>query len=61
MHSLNSHISKLRRRSAHGSESGVALVEYALIISLLSIGSLAVLLALSGGINGAFTTITGAL
>jgi pilus assembly protein Flp/PilA len=42
-------------------EEGQGLVEYALIISLVSVGSLAVLLALSGGINGVFTTITGAL
>ena len=40
---------------------GQGLVEYALIIALVSIMSIAALTALSGGINAAFGRITAAL
>jgi Flp pilus assembly pilin Flp len=39
-------------------EEGQTLTEYALILSLVSIGSIAALTALSGGINGVLDTIT---
>ena len=39
-------------------EEGQTLTEYALILSLVSIGSISALTALSGGINGVLTTIT---
>jgi Flp pilus assembly pilin Flp len=42
-------------------EEGQTLVEYALILSLVSILSIAALTALSGGINGVFATVTAAL
>jgi Flp pilus assembly pilin Flp len=42
-------------------EEGQTLVEYALILTMVSIGSIAVLLALSGKINGIFTDISNAL
>lgn len=42
-------------------EEGQTLVEYALILTMVSIGSIAVLLALSGKINGVFNQISGAL
>jgi Flp pilus assembly pilin Flp len=42
-------------------EEGQTLVEYALILTMISIGSIAVLLALSGKINGVFTSISNAL
>ena len=42
-------------------EEGQTLTEYALILSLVSIGSIAALTALSGGINGVLTTITNTL
>jgi Flp pilus assembly pilin Flp len=48
--------SSLRER-----EDGQTLTEYALILSLVSIGSIAALTALSGGINGVLDTITGTL
>jgi Flp pilus assembly pilin Flp len=38
-------------------ESGQTLVEYALIIALVSITAVAALTALSGGINGTFSSI----
>jgi pilus assembly protein Flp/PilA len=40
---------------------GQGLVEYALIIALVSILAVAALTALSGGINGVFGTITSSL
>jgi Flp pilus assembly pilin Flp len=46
---------------ARGREEGQTLVEYALILTMVSIGSIAVLLALSGKINGIFTDISNAL
>jgi Flp pilus assembly pilin Flp len=42
-------------------EEGQTLVEYALILSLVSIGAIAVLGPLSGAINGVFETVTTAL
>jgi pilus assembly protein Flp/PilA len=42
-------------------EEGQTLVEYALIIALVSIALIAALTALKGGLNGVFTTITTAL
>jgi Flp pilus assembly pilin Flp len=42
-------------------DEGQGLVEYALIIALVSITAVAALGLLSGGINGAFGTITGNL
>ena len=47
--------------AAHTREEGQTLVEYSLILALVSIGSIAVLLALSGKINGVFNTISSAL
>ena len=49
----------LAKRTA--ADEGQTLVEYSLILALVSIGSIAVLLALSGKINDVFTTITGVL
>ena len=43
------------------SEEGQTLVEYALIIALVSVGSILALGALSGSINGVFSDIQGAL
>jgi Flp pilus assembly pilin Flp len=42
-------------------EEGQGLVEYALIIALVSVLLVGALTALQGGIAGAFTTITGSL
>ncbi|HUG16773.1 MAG TPA: Flp family type IVb pilin [Thermomicrobiales bacterium] len=42
-------------------DEGQGLVEYALIIALVSITAVIALGALSGGINNAFTTIVAAL
>jgi Flp pilus assembly pilin Flp len=42
-------------------EEGQTLTEYALILSLVSIGSIIALGALSTGINGVLTTVTAAL
>jgi Flp pilus assembly pilin Flp len=42
-------------------EEGQTLVEYALILTMISIGSIAVLLALSGKINTVFNQISTAL
>jgi pilus assembly protein Flp/PilA len=44
-----------------GREDGQGLTEYALILALVSVLSFGALTALSGGINGVFTTITTAL
>jgi len=48
-------------RAAVKREEGQALVEYALILSLVSIAAIATLTALAGGINNALTTVTNAL
>jgi pilus assembly protein Flp/PilA len=48
-------------RSLRNQEEGQGLVEYALILSLVSIACIAALTALAGGINGVFTTVTTAL
>jgi Flp pilus assembly pilin Flp len=42
-------------------EGGQTLVEYALIISLVSIGCIVALGLLTGALNGVFTSITGSL
>lgn len=42
-------------------DDGQTLVEYALIIALVSVGSILALGALSGSINGVFSDIQGAL
>lgn len=42
-------------------EEGQGLVEYALIIVLVSIASIAALTLLGGAVAGVFTTITGSL
>ncbi|HEY7268717.1 MAG TPA: Flp family type IVb pilin [Dehalococcoidia bacterium] len=42
-------------------ESGQTLVEYALIIALVSVTAVLALGALSGGINGVFSSITTSL
>ena len=42
-------------------EDGQTLVEYALIIALVSVGSILALGALSGSINGVFAAIQGVL
>jgi pilus assembly protein Flp/PilA len=42
-------------------EEGQGLVEYALIIVLVSVAAIGTLTLLAGGINGVFTTITGTL
>lgn len=39
-------------------EEGQTLVEYALILALVSVTAVAALQALSGGVNGIFTKIT---
>ena len=48
-------------REAIRREEGQTLVEYALILTMISIGSIAVLLALSGKINTVFNQIGAAL
>ena len=53
--------SQVAGREAIRREEGQTLVEYALILTMVSIGSIAVLLALSGKINGIFTDISNAL
>jgi Flp pilus assembly pilin Flp len=47
--------------TARTREEGQTLVEYSLIIAMVSIGSIAVLLALSGKINAVFSQIAGVL
>lgn len=46
---------------ARDEEEGQGLVEYALIIVLVSITAILALQTLSGGINGVFNTIAGTL
>ena len=50
------HLAFIRARLAR--EEGQALVEYALIISLIAVAAIVALGLLSGGINGIFTTIS---
>jgi Flp pilus assembly pilin Flp len=53
--------SQIAGREAIRREEGQTLVEYALILTMISIGSIAVLLTLSGKINSIFTSISNAL
>lgn len=48
-------------RSIRDREEGQTLTEYALILSLVSVASIAFLTPLSDAINGVFTTVTGSL
>ena len=48
-------------RSIRDREEGQTLTEYALILSLVSVASIAFLTPLSDAINGVFTSVTGAL
>jgi pilus assembly protein Flp/PilA len=48
-------------RSALGREEGQGLVEYALILSLVSIASIAALTALGGSISDVLDTVTAEL
>ena len=50
------HLAYIRARLAR--EEGQALVEYALIISLIAVAAIIALGLLSNGINGIFTTIS---
>jgi Flp pilus assembly pilin Flp len=47
--------------SARTRQEGQTLVEYSLILAMISIGSIAVLLALSGKINTVFNQVSSAL
>jgi Flp pilus assembly pilin Flp len=47
-------------RGIRDREEGQTLTEYALILSLVSVASVAFLTPLSDAINGVFTTVTGA-
>jgi pilus assembly protein Flp/PilA len=53
------HLAYIRARLVR--QEGQALVEYALIISLIAIAAIAGLTFLSGGIQGMFTTMANAL
>ena len=53
------HLAYIRARLAR--QQGQALVEYALIISLIAVAAIAALTFLSGGIQGIFTSIGNAL
>jgi pilus assembly protein Flp/PilA len=53
------YLAYIRARLAR--EEGQALVEYALIISLIAVAAIAALTFLSGGIQGIFTSIGNAL
>lgn len=54
-------LNELMLRLINRDEEGQTLVEYALIIALVSITAILALQALSGGINGVFATINGVL
>jgi pilus assembly protein Flp/PilA len=54
------YLAYIRARLAR-EEEGQALVEYALIISLVAVAAVLALTFLSGGINGIFSTITSQL
>jgi Flp pilus assembly pilin Flp len=60
---INSAVIKLQAAlvAARTREEGQTLVEYALIITMVSIASIGFLLALSGKINGVFTSISNAI
>jgi Flp pilus assembly pilin Flp len=47
--------------AARERQEGQTLVEYSLILAMVSIGSIAALLVLSGKINAVFTTISNTL
>ncbi len=53
------HLAYIRARLAR--EEGQALVEYALIISLIAVAAVVALGFLSGGINGLFSNVTSQL
>ena len=53
------YLAYIRARLAR--EEGQALVEYALMISLIAVAAIIALGLLSNGINGIFTTISGKL
>jgi Flp pilus assembly pilin Flp len=48
-------------QSVREREEGQALVEYALILALVSIAAITALTAVAGGINGVLTAVTTAL
>ncbi len=48
-------------KSVRGREEGQALVEYALILSLVSVAAVGTLTILGTSVSGIFTTITGSL
>ena len=48
-------------RSLQEEEEGQTMVEYALILALVSIAAIAVLTPLGTAISGVFTTVTGSL
>jgi len=52
---VDMYLAYIRARLAR--QEGQALVEYALIISLIAVAAIAALTFLSGGIKGIFTTI----
>lgn len=60
---INKAIVRLQAAMAEGRsrEEGQALVEYALIITMISVASVAVLLALSGKITAVFQSIANAI
>jgi pilus assembly protein Flp/PilA len=47
--------------SVRDREEGQALVEYALILSLVSVAAIAALTALGGGVSGILNTVVGSL
>jgi Flp pilus assembly pilin Flp len=47
----------LAARALRGREEGQAMVEYALILSLVSIGAIAILGAIGGNVTNIFTSI----
>jgi pilus assembly protein Flp/PilA len=53
------HLAYIRARLAR--EEGQALVEYALILSLIAVAAVVALTFLSGGINGLFSNVTSKL
>lgn len=49
----------LRRRVAR--EDGQTMAEYAVVLAVITVATVAVFTALSGGISGAITSVTGIL